>query len=219
MSKHARLIARASLTGPIVAVMLVLMATSVSAAPAQPKVHVRYAAARLQFTDCPLVITGETDCLGGDVSEGQYDKHVGNQQVHRRELTAGVAAIHITSTGEVQVGPTLGFGVVSLKVVDIDGLREAHMHADVPFSDGTTARVDVDLQGFDDELPFPAQISQPEPLCPDGWADMTVNPTYRAADPGDSTLTFHGIQMVPTSASFGPFLLQGTESGTCTSAP
>ena len=215
---RSRLVARASLAAPVVAVMLVLMATAVSATPAPPKVHVKFEGARLQFTNCPPVFTGETFCLGGDVNESRQNKHVGAENVHSTEVDVGVAAIHITSTGQVEVGPVLGFGSLTRKVA-INGLRDAQIHEDVPLNDGSTASVDVDLTGVGDELPFTSQVTMPEPLCPDGWVDLTLTRVYRAADPGTTTLTFHGIELQPTSFNFGPFLLQETDEGVCTGAP
>jgi len=211
-------LARAWLTIPVIAVVLVTSAGTASAAPVQPKVHIQFEAAEVQFTNCPESTTEDTDCFGADVFEAREDKHVGNQHVRSSELDVAIVPVHIDGdTGDVTIGAPIAFGSTSPKV-DINGLGHEHIKASLTLSDGSPSTVDVTLKGTGKQRHDVFQGTFDEPLCPDGGVDVKLDQHFRDAQ-AKGTLTYGDVTMVPTSALLTPYLLQEHDDGICTNAP
>ena len=216
-----RRFARASLTAAAIPLVMVMFADTASAAPGgQPKVHVNFEAAQVQFTDCPdpATVSEDTDCLGADVFEAREDKHVGNQHVRSTELDVTIVPVHIdATTGDVTIGTLLAVGSISPKV-DINGLGHERIKATLTLSDDSPSTIDVTLKGTGKQQHGTFRDTFPEPLCPDGFVDITIKQQVRDAR-AVGTLTYGDATLVPTDSLLTPYLLQEHDDGICTNAP
>ena len=211
-----RLLTAAAVT--IVIASLAISAPAANANPKQPKVHVHFEGAVVQFTDCPATLPPvDIICRGSEFQMIQVDTHVGSQHDKFADIHGGVANITLHPDGTFDTSAPIAVGQLVVKRADMGGLDRARINGIVPLSDGTNAVIDVTLigQGDENSFTFPNLVVS-QPLCPDGLATVTINRDYRSVS-SVGTLTFHGVTQVPVDVVQPAFLLQERDKGTCTS--
>jgi hypothetical protein len=211
-SRPMKLFRRFAVAAPfVVAVALAPASTAVAAGNEQAASTFR--AADMDTTDCPIP-TSELDCLGTHISAQLVNDKVGQTSQEGHIIQVSVFHVHEHANGTFDVDPQ-PFVTGQLDTpVRFRPLTSAHIVGSVPMSDGSTAVIDVLLQG--DEPSFVAKFIGPfgEGLCPSGFA--IGNNTFEQKEAiATGSATIEGGVQTPTTAVAPASLFVARSTGQC----
>jgi hypothetical protein len=166
-------------------------------------------------TDCPPP-TSELECIGTNIF-GEVDiNKVGTTQQVNGVIEVALFHVHEHANGTFEVDQ-LPFVDGSLQTTfKFRPLRSARIQGAVPLSDGTSAVIDIHLEGTgpSDVQRFTGSFF--DPLCPNGEATgNTTAEQKNAIATGGATV--EGRFQPPTSAVGEPFIFVQRSEGTCAS--
>jgi hypothetical protein len=201
-----------AVAAPIVVAVALAPASAATAAGNEPAAAT-FRAADMDTTDCPIP-TSELDCLGTHISAQLLNNKVGQTSQESHIILVSVFHVHEHANGTFDVDP-LPFVMGQLDTpVRFRPLSSAHIVGSVPMGDGSTAVIDVLLQG--DGPSFVQHFTGifGEGLCSNGVATGDNTFEQKEALATGSAIIEGGVQS-PTTAVAPAGLFVARSTGHC----